>query len=72
MVRGKSESEIVVIEGQGEGVSEARKVQKRPDEKEKLKAAELMSKYHNLLTPKVEAANTGGGVIVISPVIGDG
>lgn len=72
VVRGKSESQIVVIEGQGEGVSEARHVMKTPDEKEKLKAAELMSKYHNLLTPKVEASDAGGGVIVISPVIDNG
>lgn len=72
VVRGKSESQIVVIEGQGEGVSEARHVMKGPDEKEKLKAAELMSKYHNLLTPKVEFSGKESGVIMMTPVLPDG
>lgn len=72
VIRGKSTAEIVVTEGLGEGVSEARRVQKNPDEKEKLKAAEILAKYHNLLTPKVEASNQGGGVILMTPVMPDG
>lgn len=72
VVRGKSESQIVVIEGQGEGISEARHVMKNPDEKERLKAAELMSKYHNLLTPKVEISGKESGVIMMTPVLDDG
>lgn len=72
VVRGKSESQIVVIEGQGEGISTARHVMKNPDEKEKLKAAELMSKYHNLLTPKVEISGKESGVIMMTPVLPDG
>lgn len=69
VVRGKSSSEIVVIEGQGVGVTEARHVTKAPDEKERLKAAELLAKYHQLMTPKVETAGQGGGVILMPPVM---
>lgn len=54
VVRGESESEIVVIEGEGLGESSARKVTKNPDEKEKLKAAELLGKRYGLFTDKVE------------------
>ena len=67
VVRGESESEIVVIEGQGVGVTEARHVTKAPDEKERLKAAELMAKYHQLLVPKVQIeAEKSGGVIILA------
>ena len=67
VVRGESESEIVVIEGQGVGVSEARRMSKAPDEKEKLKAAELLAKYHQLLVPKMQAEveHSGGGLVVL-------
>ena len=55
VMRGKSESEIVVVEGTGDGCSEARPMQKKPDEKERLKAAELLGKAHCMFTDKVEA-----------------
>ena len=54
VLRGKSESEIVVIEGVGEGCSEARTMRKAPDEKERLKAAELLGRAHMMFTDKVE------------------
>lgn len=54
VVRGKSLSEIVVVEGVGEGCSIARNMQKAPDEKERLKAAELLGKRYGLFTDKVE------------------
>lgn len=54
VMRGKSEAEIVVVEGTGEGYSEARTMQKAPDEKERLKAAELLGKRYGLYTEKVE------------------
>ena len=44
VLRGESQSEIVVVEGLGEGISEARKFSKNPDERERLKAAELLGK----------------------------
>lgn len=44
VMRGESESEVVVVEGHGEGVSRATRVKKKPDEKERLKAAEQLGK----------------------------
>lgn len=54
VLRGKSQSEVVVVEGTGDGCSEARTMQKAPDEKERLKAAELLGKAHMLFTDKVQ------------------
>lgn len=55
VLRGETQSEIVVVEGTGEGCSSARNFQKAPDEKERLKAAELLGKRYGLYTEKVEA-----------------
>lgn len=57
VMRGESESEIVVIEGKDVGVSEARAMQKRPDEKERMKAAELLGKHLGLWSEKQTATN---------------
>ena len=54
VLRGESISEIVVTEGLGEGISVAKRFEKGPDEKERLKAAELLGKAHMLFTDKVE------------------
>lgn len=54
VLRGQSVSEVVVVEGVGEGCSEARTMQKSPDEKERLKAAELLGKAHMMFTDKVQ------------------
>lgn len=54
VMRGKSQSEVVVVEGIGDGCSEARAMQKAPDEKERLKAAELLGKRYGIYTDKVE------------------
>ena len=54
VMRGESHAEVVVVEGVGEGCSEARTMQKAPDEKERLKAAELLGKRYALFTDKVE------------------
>lgn len=54
VLRGQSVSEVVVVEGVGEGCSEARTMQKAPDEKERLKAAELLGKAHMMFTDKVQ------------------
>ena len=48
VLRGKSQAEVVVVEGIGEGCSEARRMRKAPDEKERLKAAELLGKRYGL------------------------
>lgn len=53
VLRGESQSEVVVVENIGDYMSEARKVQKAPDEKERLKAAELLGKRYSLFTDKM-------------------
>lgn len=54
VLRGESTSEEIVVEGLGDGVSEARTMEKRPSEKDRLKAAELLGKRFGLYTDKVE------------------
>ena len=64
VVRGKSMSEIVVIEGVGEGCSIARTMQKQPDEKERLKAAELIGKRYGMFKENVNVDGVSQVVIV--------
>lgn len=52
VLRGESTSEVIVVEGCGDGYSEARAVDKAPDEKERLKAAELLGKRYGIFTDK--------------------
>lgn len=54
VMRGTTQSAVVVIEGDGDGVSSARLMDKTPDEKERLKAAELLGKRYGAFTEKVE------------------
>ena len=54
VLRGMSQSEIVVVENIGDFTSEARRIQKAPDEKERLKAAELLGKRYNLFSDKMK------------------
>ena len=63
VARGESESEIVVVEGTGEGCSSARRIKKRPDEKERLKAAELLGKRFGLFKENV---NVNAVPVIIS------
>ena len=49
-------AEVVVVEGLGDGCSEARRFKKAPDEKERLKAAELLGKRFGLFKDKVEVS----------------
>ena len=53
VMRGQSESQIVVVEGEGDGVSRAKKIMKLPDERERLKAAEILAKRHGLTDNKL-------------------
>ena len=48
VVRKESRSEVVVVEGIGEGCSEARLVEKPPDEREALDAAKTLAKIYGL------------------------
>lgn len=62
VMRGQSKASVVVVEGYGDGCSEAKIIEKPPDEKERLKAAELLGKRHSLFTDKVDV---GGAVPVV-------
>lgn len=53
VMRGESQAEIVVIEGTGDGCSDARRMSKAPDEKERLKAAELLGRRYGLFKENV-------------------
>ena len=54
VLRGKTISEEIVVEGLGDGCSAARTMEKGPSEKDRLKAAELLGKRFGLYTDKVE------------------
>lgn len=64
VMRGESQSEVVVVEGIGMGTSEARTMQKAPDEKERLRAAELLGKRYGLYTEKLDVKEDAKVVIV--------
>ena len=71
VLRGEQQSEVVVIEGIGEGCSEARTMKKKPDEKERLKAAELLGKRHGLFVDKKEVELGGAVVYMINDLEDD-
>lgn len=52
VMRGESDSEIVVVEGVGKGYSKGRTMKKKPDEKERTRAAELLGKRFGMWTEK--------------------
>lgn len=54
VMRGESKATEIVVEGTGDGCSEARLIKKAPSEKDKLKAAELIGKRYGLYTDKIE------------------
>lgn len=54
VLRGESRSTEIVVEGIGDGCSEARTITKEPSEKDRLKAAELLGKRYGLYTDKVQ------------------
>lgn len=58
VLRGEETEEVVVIEGQGDGVTEARKIKKEVSPKDKLKAAELLGKRYGLFTDKLQLEDT--------------
>lgn len=66
VMRGESEAEIVVVEGAGDGFSVAKKINKAPDEKERLKAAELLGKRYSLFKDKVDI--TGNLVAIVDDI----
>ena len=64
VMRGESRASVVVVESSGDFNTEARIIEKPPDEKERLKAAELLGKRYGLYTDKVEASGSVGVVSV--------
>lgn len=54
VLRGESEGEELVNEFQGDGISMAVHVRKKPSEKDKLRAAELLGKRFGIFTDRIE------------------
>lgn len=54
VMRGQTLSEIVVVENTGDFSSKARRMQKAPDEKERLDAAKQLGKRYGLFTERIE------------------
>ena len=53
-MRGEIKEEVVVVEGTGDGTSEARMVKKQIGLRDRIKSAELLGKRYRLFTDKVE------------------
>lgn len=53
VMRGESSAEVIVVENIGDYMSQARTMEKAPDEKERLKAAELLGKRYGIFTDKL-------------------
>ena len=53
-MRGELKEEVVVVEGTGDGCSDARIIEKQIGLKDRIKAAELLGKRYRLFTDKVE------------------
>ena len=56
VLRGEIREETVVVEGIGDGCSEARIVEKQVGARDRLKAAERLGKRYSLFTEKVEVS----------------
>ena len=61
-LRGEIKEEVVVVEGSGDGYSEAMTIDKQIGAKDRIKAAELLGKRYGLYTDKV---NITGAVPVM-------
>lgn len=55
VLRGESQTTDIVLVGIGDGWQEVQEVEKKPREKDRLKAAELLGKRYGLYTDKVSA-----------------
>lgn len=71
VMRNEQTEEVVVVEGTGDGCSEARTVEKDTSIKDRVKAAELLGKRYSLFTDKMELA-TGDIVLKIGEWDDDG
>lgn len=66
VLRGESESEVLVVEGQGMGISEARLIKKKPDEKERIQAAREMGRILGISKEKLDI--TSSQVMIVDDV----
>lgn len=66
VMRKKSRAEVVVVEGTGKGRSKARTIEKAPDEKEALKAAELLGKRFGLFDDANQVEDVHDEVVIIN------
>ena len=57
-MRGEIQEEVVVVEGEGDGVSSVRVMKKQVSAKERIKAAELLGKRYALFTDKTKIEGT--------------
>ena len=55
VLRGESQTIDTVLVGIGDGCQEVQEVEKKPSEKDRLKAAELLGKRYGLYTDKISA-----------------
>ena len=55
VLRGESQTTDTVLVGIGDGCQEVQEVEKKPSEKDRLKAAELLGKRYGLYTDKISA-----------------
>lgn len=55
VLRGESQTTDTLLVGMGDGYQEVQKVEKKPSEKDRLKAAELLGKRYGLYTDKISA-----------------
>ena len=62
--RGELKEQVVVVEGSGDGCSDARIVEKNIGAKEQIKALELLGKRYKLFTDRVEIEGNVGVQIV--------
>ena len=70
-MRGELEEEVVVVEGSGDGYSEAKIMTKQISARDRLKAAELMGKRHQLFTDKVQMSGELMPIFVVEDDISD-
>lgn len=68
-MRGQIEEETVIVEGSGDGCSEARILNKQLSARDRIKAAELLGKRYRLFVEKVDV--TGSVPVKIIDDIGD-
>lgn len=57
-MRGEIQEEVIVVEGEGDGISSARIMKKQVSAKERIKAAELLGKRYALFTDKTKIEGT--------------